>query len=658
MPAASDPADTAAPPIPRVEAGEPLSRSADVVAANVAKLRALFPEALTEGPDGAAVDVDVLKALVGDRTVTAADEKFGLNWHGKRAARRAALTPSGGTLRPKRGDSVDWDGTGNVVIEGDNLEVLKLLQKSYAGEVKLIYIDPPYNTGKDFVYPDDYRDGVRHYRRLTGQTGEDGGGKLTTNTETGGRFHTRWLNMMLPRVKLGRELLTQNGFFCVSVDDVEHSHCRMLFDELFGGENFVASVAWQNYDTTKNDARHFSDNHEGLFVYAKGIDEIAVLGIEKGAKQKAHYRNPDDDPRGEYLLTPLHAKSGSDASRYTFTFRNGVEWQPPPGRFPTYSQETLAKLEEDGRIYLGPDGTNTPQKKTFWSEVDKRMPPPTFWDYKRFGSTRQSNREIADLVGKGIFQNPKPTKLIQALVDMLPTHESIILDFFAGSGTTGHAVMAQNAADGGSRRYVLVQLPEPLSPDDKATKAAADYCDTLGVPRTLAELTKERLRRAAAKVRDDHPDADFDGGFRVYSLDTSNVRPWDPDRDDLEKTLLDAVDHVRPDRSPDDLLTEVLLKLGLDLCTPIATLEAQPDGGGPVPVHCVGDGALFACLAEHLDEPAGHAVADLIADWFRELNPESTATALFRDAAFASDVVKVNVDATLKQAGLADVRSL
>jgi adenine-specific DNA-methyltransferase len=634
----------------KLTAADPETKSLDLIADNLKRLKALFPELVTEGPEGLVVDVDVLKALIGDKTVTDAGEKYGLNWHGKRRARQLALTPSIGTLRPCPEDSVDWDTTQNLMIEGDNLEVLKLLQKSYAGKVRLIYIDPPYNTGKDFVYPDDFKDNIRNYLELTGQV--DGGRIASSNTEASGRYHTNWLNMIYPRLKLARALLRNDGALFVSIDDGEVERLRAICSEVFGEENFVAQIAWQNLDTVKNDARYFSINHEYIVCYAKQIDELKVAGLKKTEKQRAYYTNRDNDPRGDYLLTPLHAKSGSESGKYSYTFANGQLWTAPPGTFPRFSRETLAALEADNRIYLKPDGSGVPQRKTFWSEVGDRMPPSTFWDYETYGSTRLSNAEVAELVGKGVFQNPKPTKTIAALIELLEGQSGIIMDFFAGSGTTGHAVMTQNAVDGGDRRYLLVQLPEPLDSGNKDQKVAADFCDTLSKPRTIAELTKERLRRAAKKIKAENPMFAGDLGFRVFKLDSSNFRTWEPDRDNLDQTLLDYAEHLKEGRSEQDILYELLLKLGLDLCIPIETKTIAGKA-----VHSIGGGVLLACLATRITRDDVEPLAQGIVAWHKALSPTGT-TCRFRDSAFVDDVAKTNLAAILNQHGLIAVQSL
>ncbi|MDG0853581.1 site-specific DNA-methyltransferase [Roseateles puraquae] len=468
----------------KIDAATPEAQSADLVADNIAQLKALFPELLTEGPNGAAVNLDVLKALVGDATVADADEKYGLNWHGKRRARQLALTPSTGTLRPCPEESVDWDGTQNLMIEGDNLEVLKLLQKSYAGKVKLIYIDPPYNTGNDFVYPDSFQNSIQTYLELTGQKEE--GQKTSSNTEASGRFHTDWLNMLYPRLKLARNLLQDDGVLCVSIDDVEQANLRKVCDDLFG-------------------------------------------------------------------------------------------------------EETL---------------------------------------------------ELKELFnGDAPFDTPKPVRLMRRLIELFCGRDDLILDFFCGSASFGHAAMECNAAgEDSALRFILVQLPEPVT--------RVGY-------RTIADISKERLRRAGSKVKADHPEAQVDVGFRVFKLDESNIRAWIPKAAELGQSLLEHQEHLLPGRTEQDLLSELLLKLGLDLCVPM-----QQQGIAGKSVHAVGAGVLLACLAESITTAEVEQLADGIVQWHHQLAPAGETTCVFRDSAFADDVAKTNMAAILQQHGIKNVRSL
>jgi len=637
----------------KITANSPEAQSADLIAANIARLKALFPELVSEDKNGAAINVDVLKALVGDATVTDADEKYGLNWHGKRAARQLALTPSTGTLRPCPEESVDWDSTQNLMIEGDNLEVLKLLQKSYAGKVKLIYIDPPYNTGKDFVYPDNYQDNIKNYLELTGQI--EGGQKISSNTESSGRFHTDWLNMMYPRLKLAHLLLKDEGVIFVSIDDSELGNLLEFMNELFGEENFQANISWQKRYTRSNNTVDFTTVIEHLVVYSKK-DNFKVNLLERTKEADARYTNPDNDIRGPWkgasMLGPVTPQQRPALCYPIINPNTGQETLPTKNAW-RRSKDEFDRLAKENRLYWGIDGKQPiPSIKMFLSEA-REITPVNFWDYSYAGNTDDGTRDLSKLVEEKIFDNPKPVQLIQRVLEHATKKDSIVLDFFAGSGTTGHAVMAQNAVDSGSRRYILVQLPELLDPENKDQKTAAEFCDKLGKPRTIAEITKERLRRAGDKLKAENPDWQGDTGFRVFKLDTSNIRAWNPQPENLQDALLDYQNNLRAGRSETDVLYELLLKLGLDLCVPIETRDIAN-----LTVYAVGGGVLLACLAEVISREQAEPLAFGIAAWHKELAPAGDSTCVFRDNAFADDAAKTNLSAILEQHGIANVRSL
>lgn len=622
-------------------------QSADVVAENIDQLKTIFPEAFTEGN----IDFDILKQLLGG-AVEEREEKYGLNWHGKRRARQLALTPSTGTLRPCPEESVDWNATQNLMIEGDNLEVLKLLQKSYAGKVKLIYIDPPYNTGKDFVYPDNFQDNIKNYLELTGQV--EGGAKISSNTEASGRFHTDWLNMIYPRLKLSRNLLRDDGFIFVSIDDNEVTNLRSLLDEVFGSENFVANIIWQKKYSTKADSKDFSESHDFLICYRKS-DNGSIRGLPRSEAQESTYKNPDNDPRGDWASDNLLRTEVRDYAIYPVVSPNGQEHLPPEGSSWRFNKEKMQELIADNRIWFGEAGNSKPRLKRFRSEVREFIPPQTLWTFDQVGHTDEGTKELAELFEstRSPFPNPKPVRLLQRVVQVGSSENDIVLDFFAGSGTTGQAVMQQNIINGGARRFVLVQLPEPLSKDNKEDQSAIYFCDQLGKPHTIAELTKERLRRAAKKIKDENPLFAGDLGFRVFKLDSSNIRAWEPNRDDLEQTLLDHAEHIVAGRSEQDILYELLLKLGLDLTVPI---EQKAIAGRTV--HSIGAGALLVCLSETIDRDSIEPLAQGIVGWHKELKPAVDTRVVFRDSAFADDVAKTNLAAILQQHGLDDVRSL
>lgn len=621
----------------KIDAHSPEAQSADLKAENIAKLKALFPELLTEGPQGVAINQDVLKQLVGDATVTDADEKYGLNWHGKRAARQLALTPSTGTLRPCPDESVDWDTTQNLMIEGDNLEVLKLLQKSYAGKVKMIYIDPPYNTGQDFVYPDNFQSNIQNYLEITGQV--EGGARVSTNNESSGRYHTDWLNMIYPRLILARSLLSADGSIFISIDDHEIHHLRSMVSEVFGEENFVATAIWEKADSPRNSARQFSEDHDYVLVFSKN-PEWTPDRLPRTAEANAIYSNPDNDPRGEWLPGDPYANKPYSKGKYTIAGPTGRTFSPPPGRFWRISEEKLRELDADGRIWWGPKGDARPSIKRYLTEVAD-LTPRTLWRKEDVGSNRTSKNELRSLFPESeSFDTPKPTKLIDRVLRLSTSTKGgdLVLDFFAGSGTTGHATYALNSEDGGDRRFILVQLPEPISS---------------GPFENIAEITKERLRRAGNKIKVGSPMFHGDTGFRVLKLDASNIRAWNPSPDDLESSLLAHQEHILPGRTEADILTELLLKLGLDLCVPI---EQQPIAGKTV--HSIGGGVLLACLAEHIEREDVEALAQGIIAWYKALAPAGDSTCVLRDSAFADDVAKTNLAAILNQSGIKNVRSL
>ena len=667
----------------KMTADDPESRSPDLVAENVERLKALFPELVTEGPNGAAVNVDVLKALVGDATVTDADEKYGLNWHGKRRARQLALTPSAGTLRPCPEDSVDWDTTQNLMIEGDNLEVLKLLQKSYAGKVKLIYIDPPYNTGKDFVYPDDFRDNVRNYLLLTGQLdGEEG--KVSSNTEASGRFHTDWLTMLYPRIKLARTLLRDDGLLLVSIDEREVANLRHLLNELFGEENAIGTIVWKG--ATDNNPTQIAMEHEYLLCF--GRSKEVSKGVWKNASDEgkeillAEYRRLADDPNLDIEAIQARLRSFIRANKdslaaithYDRVDEKGVYTgsrkvhNPKPGGYlydvihpetrkvcspPVngyrYPEERMREIEASGRLLYGEDESQIVQIKEYLDDYKGKLSSVFALD------SRAGANELNALFGaQKIFSNPKPTALLRHVFEFLLDPDDIVLDFFAGSGTTGHVAWQLNERDGGNRRFLLVQLPEPLDHAQADQKPGATYCENIGRPKNICELTKERLRLSAQSIHDANPLFSSSLGFRVFKLDSSNIRAWDPDRDDLDKALLESVEHLTPGRTEADVLYELLLKLGLDLCVPI---EKRTLGGKDV--HAVGGGVLMACLAgETISRGDVETLAQGIVEWHEALAPAGDTTCVFRDSAFADDVAKTNLAAILEQHGIANVRSL
>ena len=629
-----------------IVAGDPETRSVDIIAENLEQLKSLFPEAITEGKVNLAVLSQLLGGVVEER-----DEKYGLNWHGKRQARQLALTPSTGTLRPCPKDSADWETTQNVLIEGDNLEVLKLLQKSYAGRVKLIYIDPPYNSGEDFVYPDNYRDNIMNYLQVTGQI--DGkNGVLSSNTESSGRYHANWLNMMYPRLKISRTLLRKDGLLFVSIGDQEVGHLRTILGEIFGEENFEGHIHWRRRHNQPNDrTKMLGIVAEHVLCFAKDSPTYKRSGVGK-IELTGSFSNPDGDPRGDWSTKPWKVGSGQSGSRYIIETPTGKihdeEWM---GEQTTYEQ-----LLKDDRIIFPNKGNGPPRKKYFRYEREKEGQCATnWWHHDKFGHNQGGNDTLTSLFGKkNVFSNPKPLELMKGIISVSnATSTDIVLDFFSGSGSTAHAVMDSNAKRRDNLRYILIQLPELLSPENREQKTASQYCDKIGKPRNIAELTKERLRRAADQIEEENPAFTGDLGFRVFKLDTSNIRGWEPMPDELESALLDNIEHIRANRSQQDILYELLLKLGLDLCVPIETRSVA----GKL-VHAIGAGTLMVCLTKTISREDAELVALGIADWHQELAPAGDTAVVFRDSAFADDVAKTNLAAILEQRGLGNVRSL
>ena len=665
----------------KIVAGDPETRSVDLLAENLERLKALFPEVFSEGK----VDFRTLRQLLGD-TVDDGEEKYGLNWHGKRRARQLALTPSTGTLRPCPEDSVDWDTTQNLMIEGDNLEVLKLLRKSYAGKVKLIYIDPPYNTGKDFVYPDDYTDGLKNYFVLTGQV-DDEGRNISSNTEASGRFHTRWLNMLYPRLRLARDLLRPDGAIFCSCDEAEHPRLREMMDELFGQENFVADLVWAA--GRKNDSRLISVSHEYIVCYVRDAEYLAehrivwrqrkrgledIYAVHKRLSQrygsdyesitsglKSWYRQLADshpakahkhycyaDARGVYFPSDISWPGGGGPDYEVLHPRTRKPVRVPSRGWKTPDPEKMQEWIDNDRIHFGSDEDSVPCIKSYLSERERQTPYSVF--YK---DGRAATKRLRKLMDGDHFDFPKDEMVIQEIVEMMTSSDDIVVDLFAGSGTTGHATIVQNSADAGRRRFILVQLPEPLDPGNRNQKVAAEFCDRLCVPRNIAELTKERLRRAARKLKEENPSYEGDLGFRVFKLDTSNMRVWNPKPDDLEGALRSSLGHIEPGRTEQDILCELLLKLGLDLCAPVETRIIAGKS-----VYAVGAGTLIACLDEAISRDDSEPLALGIADWHDELSSVGESIIIFRDSAFCDDVAKTNLAEILGQRGLGNVRSL
>ena len=551
------------------------------------QLQELVPEAIADGK----VDIVKLKELLGD-DAGSDTERFGLFWPGKKAALRAAQEPTTATLRPDRENSKDWDTTQNVFIEGDNLEVLKILQKHYHGKIKMIYIDPPYNTGKDFVYPDNYKEGLATYLEWTKQVNEEGK-KVSTNPESEGRYHSNWLNMMYPRLKLARNLLTDDGVMFVSIDDHEVAHLRKVCDEIFGEDNFEGHIHWRRRHNQPNDpTKMLALVTEHILVYARAKSKLKVAGVGKIALT-GEFSNPDSDPRGGWASKPWKVGAGQSGTRYVITTPTGriydEQWM---GERTTYEA-----LLRDNRIIFPSNGNGPPRKKYFRSEREQEGQCATnWWPSTQFGHNQGATSTIELLFGeKHIFDNPKPIELLDGILSVANVkHSDLVLDFFSGSATTAHAVIQLNANDGGNRRYIQVQLPEPTPKDSDAHRAGFS---------TISEIARKRIELAGKKINEDlgsqliSRDTPLDIGYRTYKLVDTNFAKWrlssGVDEEQLQQRLLGLRDSTEDAASADDLLTEILLKQGYSLSERISEIEI--DG---LPIQSVGDGLLLAYLDE------------------------------------------------------------
>ncbi|MEV9609654.1 DNA methyltransferase [Klebsiella pneumoniae] len=650
----------------------PELQSMNITADNITKLKSLFPEAFNED----SIDFEVLKQLLGEN-VDDKEERYGLNWHGKRQARQLALTPSRGTLRPCKDESVDWHNTKNLMIEGDNLEVLKLLQKSYAGKVKLIYIDPPYNTGKDFVYSDNFQDNMKNYLEMTGQT-EDGV-RITTNAETSGRYHTDWLNMIYPRLKLAKNLLSEDGIIFVSIDDIEASKLKIIMDEIFGEENFLAQFVWRTDGNFDNQAK-IKNCHEYILLYAKKeinfpYPPVVDPNIPKGSKlfkpeiRNTIVKNGPKNPPSKITLPigfPCDITSGRlDSAKNTWpAYHSEAEISDNKLTKPLViesgwsSKELLLDfLKNNCNPIIDSKGQETSfvLSQTGTIEVVKKRSDSqshVVSVLSGFGGTQKATAQL-DEIGACFAGYPKPLDLISYIIQMIAKGDDIILDFFAGSGPTGHAIMLQNAKDRCHRKYILVQIPEALSAEKETQKTAVEYCRKNNLKHNVAELTKERLRRAGKKVREDNPEWKGDVGFRVFKLDTSNIRPWEATAETLSEQIDAYVSPILEGRSEEDLLTELMLKRGIDLSVNIET--RQFDG---LTVSCVDGGKLFTCFTSQIPASCVEVLTKGIIDWHKSLKAGKDTVCYFLDDAFENNVAKTNLCAILEQHGLTNLHSL
>jgi adenine-specific DNA-methyltransferase len=613
--------------------------SPNLTEGNITKLAELFPSCVTEARDEhgnvkQVIDFDQLRQELSDHIVEGPQERYHLNWPGKREALLAANAPIAKTLRPCREESVDFDNTKNLFIEGDNLEALKILQETYLGKVKVIYIDPPYNTGREFIYDDDYRESVGDYQTSSEQRDEHGG-KLVANLESNGRFHSDWLSMIYPRLKLARNILCDDGVVFISIDDHEVDNLRKLCNEVFGSENFVAQIIWHKVFSPKNSARWFSEDHDYILVYAKEKSLWSPNMLPQTEEMIARYKNPDNDPRGVWQSDNLTARNRYDAGLYPVTCPSQrVIDGPPRGSYWRVSEKNFQKLDNDNRIWWGKDGNNMPRLKRFLSEVKQGKTPQTIWSYSEVGHTQDAKKSLLKYVDfqetENVLNSVKPVELIQRILQLSTSSDNhdIVMDFFSGSASTAHAVLKQNFEDGGNRRFIGVQISEPLPKPEPGMSS-------------IFEMGIRRVSNYAKEVASDINGAKgrvSDVGFRVLRIDTSNMQEVYYQPGELRQDMLsDATDNIRQDRTPEDLLFQVLLDWGVDLSLPIA----RKDVSGKTVFFVDGSDkqmALAACFDLDIDEA-----------FVKQLAEYEPLRAVFRDAGFAYDSVKINVEQIFAQ---------
>lgn len=606
--------------------------TADGVQDNVEKIALLFPNCVTETRDSNTgelvhkVDFDKLRQELSGSIVSDREERYQFTWPDKSKAILLANAPINAALRPCREESVDFDNTKNLYIEGDNLDVLKCLKENYLHQVKMIYIDPPYNTGSDFVYEDDFAESVGEYRSRSGQFDEQGN-RLVTNAESNGRFHTDWLNMIYPRLKVARDLLTEDGVIFISIDDNEQKNLKNICDEVFGEKNFIAQLVWERAYSPKNDARFISNSHDYILMYAKSINNFTIGRLERTKEANARYSNPDNDPRGDWKPSDMSVKTYTADCDYPITTPSGRVVEPPAGRCWRLSPKAFGERLRDNRIWFGTDGNSVPCIKRFLSELKfDGMAPTSILFYKEVGHSQEGAKEVVALFGdKGVFDGPKPVRLLQRLITLANLNDdSIVLDFFSGSATTAHALMKTNAEKDTHCKFILVQLPEEVSD----TKKDQGY-------KTICEIGKERIRRAGSKIKEESPltTQNLDTGFRVLKLDSTNMEDiYYAPADINQANLFSLVDNVKPDRTSEDLLFQVMLELG-------ATLDSKIEHSlvDDKTVWNVADGYIVACFDKDVTDDVVKAIA--------KMQPQY---AVLRDMSMANDSTATNFEQIFK----------
>ena len=605
--------------------------SPDMTAQNIDRIAALFPNCVTETVDEngklkPAINFELLKQMLSPDVVDG-DERYEFTWVGKKAAIVEANKPIRKTLRPCKEESKDWDSTENLYIEGDNLEVLKLLQESYLGKVKMIYIDPPYNTGNDFIYADDFMRSQEEENQQMGMYDEDGD-RLFKNTDTNGRFHSDWCSMIYSRLMLARNLLAEDGVIFISIDDNEQENLKKCCDEVFGGQNFVAQLVWERAYAPKNDAKFISNSHDYVLMYARNLNDFVIGRLPRTEEANARYQNPDNDPRGVWKPSDMSVKTYNAACDYPITTPSGRVIEPPAGRCWSLSKNAFLERLQDNRIYFGADGNSVPCMKRFLTELKyDGMAPTSIMFYKEVGHSQEGAKEVTKLLDAGAFDGPKPVRLLTRLLTLANLKDdSIVLDFFSGSATTAHAVMQMNADKESRVKYLMVQLPEACEENGTAYKAGY---------KNICEIGKERIRRAGEKIKSASPltTQDLDVGFRVFKLDDTNMKDVYYAPDDYSQGLLAGLEsNIKENRTDLDLLFGCLLDWGLPLSLPYSS--EQIDG---CTVHTYNDGDLIACFAENIPESV-----------VKEIAKRQPLRAVFRDSSFVNSPAKINVTEIFK----------
>lgn len=601
--------------------------SMDIIAQNVENIGNLFPDCITEARDEngkiqKVVDRDRLMQKFSHKIIGGGTtERYEFTWVGKNASRVEANTTTNKTLRPCIEESKDWDNTENLYIEGDNLEVLKLLQNSYFNKVKMIYIDPPYNTGNDFIYIDDFAQNIDEYEEAKGSFDEEGN-RLFKNTDTNGRFHSDWCSMIYPRLVLARNLLANDGVIFISIDDNEQENLKKICDEVFGEKNFIAQVIWERAYAPVNLKKHFSENHDYIICYAKDIDKAICNGLPRASEANDRYSNPDNDPRGIWKSDNLSVGPIVQSKIYEIITPGGRKVLPPEGYCWRLSKEKFKEFVKDNRIWFGKDGNNVPSIKRFLTEVKQSITPMTIWKYSEVGHSQDAKQNLKKLFdGKSFFDYPKSVELIKRCIQLYSNESSIIIDFFSGSATTAHAVMQLNAEDGGKRKFIMVQLLEKT--DEKSEAFKAGY-------KNICEIGKERIRRAGEKIKEEAGlnGQDLDIGFRVLKLDSSNMKDIYYSADEYDQGMLENMQsNTKEDRTDLDLLFGCLVDWGLELDKPYTTKKINGHK-----VHIYNDGDLVACFEKDLDMKTIDEIAKLQA-----------LRVVFSDNSFVDSATKINV---------------